>query len=107
MVPRRMIYDIKRSGHPMARLTVRLPDTLHDQLIALARSEGVSLNQFIVYSLSRQVTSDMQRPAIAPTTASDLVAEERVDYSASVHEPELSPELIRRIKELIEEMRPR
>ncbi len=38
----------------MSRLTLRLPDTLHQQLIHLAESEGVSLNQYIVYALTRQ-----------------------------------------------------
>jgi hypothetical protein len=38
----------------MSRLTLRLPDTLHQQLIDLAESEGVSLNQYIVYALTRQ-----------------------------------------------------
>ncbi len=40
----------------MGRLTLRLPDTLHQQLASLAEEEGVSLNQFIVYALTRQVT---------------------------------------------------
>lgn len=38
----------------MSRLTLRLPDTLHQQLIHLAESEGVSLKQYIVYALTRQ-----------------------------------------------------
>lgn len=38
----------------MGRLTVRLPDTLHHQLTNLAEKEGVSLNQYIVYALTRQ-----------------------------------------------------
>lgn len=38
----------------MSRLTVRLPQSLHDQLTELAEREGVSLNQYIVYALSRQ-----------------------------------------------------
>ncbi|PZO42740.1 MAG: toxin-antitoxin system HicB family antitoxin [Pseudanabaena frigida] len=38
----------------MSRLTLRLPDTLHQQLIHLAESEGVSLNQYIVYALTHQ-----------------------------------------------------
>lgn len=38
----------------MGRLTVRLPSTLHRQLAMLASNEGVSLNQYIVYSLTRQ-----------------------------------------------------
>ena len=40
----------------MGRLTVRLPDTLHHQLSALSQKEGVSLNQYIVYALTRQLT---------------------------------------------------
>ena len=41
----------------MSRLTLRLPETLHEQLSQLAESEGVSLNQYIVYALTRQVGS--------------------------------------------------
>ena len=39
----------------MSRLTVRLPKTLHQQLVNLAKNEGVSLNQYIVYALTHQV----------------------------------------------------
>lgn len=39
----------------MSRLTLRLPETLHQQLAHLAEREGVSLNQYIVYSLTRQI----------------------------------------------------
>lgn len=41
----------------MSRLTVRLPETLHQQLVNLAQKEGVSLNQYIVYALTRQVSN--------------------------------------------------
>lgn len=40
----------------MARLTVRLPDSLHRVLAQRAEAEGVSKNQYIVYALS-QVTA--------------------------------------------------
>ena len=40
----------------MGRLTLRLPETLHQQLEALARNEEVSLNHYIVYALTRQAT---------------------------------------------------
>ncbi len=40
----------------MGRLTVRLPDTLHHLLMTLAKKEGISLNQYIVYALTRQTT---------------------------------------------------
>jgi predicted HicB family RNase H-like nuclease len=41
----------------MSRLTLRLPKTLHQQLVNLAENEGISLNQYIVYALTRQVTA--------------------------------------------------
>jgi hypothetical protein len=41
----------------MSRLTLRLPETLHQQLANLAQGEGISLNQYIVYALTRQVSS--------------------------------------------------
>jgi len=40
----------------MSRLTLRLPDTLHRQLESLAHHEAVSLNQYIVFALTRQAT---------------------------------------------------
>jgi hypothetical protein len=40
----------------MSRFTLRLPETLHRQLEAQARQEGTSLNQYIVYALTRHVT---------------------------------------------------
>ena len=40
----------------MSRLTLRLPETLHRQLEFLANTENTSLNQYIVYALTRQVT---------------------------------------------------
>lgn len=40
----------------MARLTLRLPGSLHQQLIDQAKTEGVSLNQYIVFSLTKSRT---------------------------------------------------
>ena len=41
----------------MGRFTLRLPETLHTELESRAEQEGVSLNQYIVYMLTRQVSS--------------------------------------------------
>ncbi len=49
----------------MSRLTLRLPETLHQQLTHLAEVEGVSLNQYIVYALTRQVTSTYSIQAVS------------------------------------------
>ena len=40
----------------MSRLTLRLPNSLHDQIRSLAEHENISLNQYVVYALTRQVT---------------------------------------------------
>jgi hypothetical protein len=52
----------------MSRLTLRLPDTLHQQLIHIADSEGVSLNQYIVYALTRQSSTAY---TVQPTSTED------------------------------------
>jgi len=61
----------------MSRLTLRLPDSLHQQLESLAGNEQVSLNQYIVYALTRQVTMDYTIQAV-PEKA---LAEQRAQYT--------------------------
>jgi len=102
----------------MGRLTLRLPETLHQQLINLAKAEGVSLNQYIVYALTKQVTpayavqagseeSSLQQKAFAALlkelgqaspTEIDLVLAERERVEP---EPDLSPEVIERVQQRI------
>lgn len=43
----------------MARLTLRMPDSLHDAIAALADKEGVSLNHFVVYALTQATASEL------------------------------------------------
>ncbi len=62
----------------MARLTVRLPDSLHRVLEQRAEAEGVSKNQYIVYALS-QVTA-VKTVAAQRTAYSDLL--ERLEQLA-------------------------
>ncbi len=45
----------------MARLTVRLPDSLRDRLAERADEEGVSLNHFLVFLLAQASTLDSVR----------------------------------------------
>jgi HicB family len=51
----------------MSRLTLRLPETLHQQLALVAEQEGVSLNQYIVYALTRQSVNAPVRGSIINT----------------------------------------
>ena len=103
----------------MSRLTVRLPETLHQQLIHLAEGEGVSLNQYIVYALTRQATLgysvqaipeaevEQQRQAFkalvqklgqASSTKLESVLAEREKVEP---EAELSSEMVTRLQERI------
>ena len=62
----------------MSRLTLRLPDTLHDRLRSLASHENISLNQYVVYALTQQVTLSYA----IQTTPEEAVAEQRAAYTA-------------------------
>lgn len=53
----------------MSRLTLRLPESLHQQLSHQASQEGVSLNQYIVYALTRQIT---QQYLVKPVLPEDI-----------------------------------
>ncbi|MBN1659017.1 MAG: toxin-antitoxin system HicB family antitoxin [Anaerolineae bacterium] len=103
----------------MGRLTLRLPETLHRQLEQQARLEGISLNQYLVYALTRQVSSAYTVTAISE----HAVQEQREAYEALRQrlgsatddqvqavlaqrehvepEPELDPQLMSRLRERI------
>ncbi|WP_035991545.1 YlcI/YnfO family protein [Leptolyngbya sp. KIOST-1] len=104
----------------MSRLTLRLPETLHQQLAQLAEGEGVSLNQYIVYALTRQAALapaiqivpqpevERQQQAFQALTKqlgqassaeveSVLAAREQADQEA-----DLSADVIARLKEQIQ-----
>lgn len=61
----------------MSRLTLRLPETLHKQLEELASQESVSLNQYIVYALTRQTTLAYA----AQVTSESAQAQQQVAYA--------------------------
>lgn len=46
----------------MGRFTLRMPKTLHNELEVLAKDEGVSLNQYIIYTLTQKVTAEKLDP---------------------------------------------
>ena len=41
----------------MSTLSIRLPDSLHQQLKAAAQQEGVSINQLVLMAVTRQVSA--------------------------------------------------
>jgi len=64
----------------MNQLTVSLPETLQHQLTILARHEGVSLTQYIVYSLTRQATL----ADTVQTVPENLVAQQQASFDTLV-----------------------
>lgn len=62
----------------MGRFTLRLPETLHEELESRANREGVSLNQYIVYMLTRQVASRYTIEVVPEAK----IREQRAQYEA-------------------------
>jgi hypothetical protein len=52
----------------MSQLNIRLPETLRQQLIHLADGEGIPLEQYILYALTRQVTLTYSIQATSETS---------------------------------------
>ena len=104
----------------MSRLTLRLPETLHQQLSHLAEDEGVSLNQYIVYALTRQVASNytmvvMDKIALAKQNQEfgDLLAQLGQAIPSSIEETlskreqvepesELTPQVVNQFQQLLQ-----
>jgi hypothetical protein len=87
----------------MSRLTLRLPETLHRQLETQAKREGVSLNQYIVYALSRQLTQGYTVHVVPEVT----VAQQQTRFTALLRElGQASPEAIRAVLATREQVEP-
>ncbi|RMI26809.1 MAG: toxin-antitoxin system HicB family antitoxin [Calditrichaeota bacterium] len=103
----------------MGQLKLKLPDSLHHQLQALAKSEGVSLSQYILYILTRQVTlhyqvhavpiEEVERQQIAFAKLLDdlgRAGDEEIEQvlrerEMGQPEPELTPEVVERLRKRI------
>lgn len=103
----------------MSQLTLDLPETLHQQLATLAKGEGVSLMQYILYSLTKQtiltytVKSVPENEIIKQRTAYNSLLHclghasfaeiEEIMQEREVVEPEagLSSEVVKRLKNKI------
>lgn len=78
----------------MSRLTLRLPESLHRQLETLARREQASLNQYIVYALTRQVTQTY----LVHEHSEDAVDKQRTEFVALQQKiGQTSPEALDRV----------
>jgi|RhiMetdeSRZDD1v2_1073273.scaffolds.fasta_scaffold91933_2 HicB family len=87
----------------MSRLTLQLPETLHRQLEAQAKREGVSLNQYIVYALSRQLTQSYTVHVVPE----EAVAQQQTRFTALLRDlGEASPEAVRAVLGAREQVEP-
>jgi HicB family len=78
----------------MSRLTLRLPEALHRQLEAQAKREGVSLNQYVVYALTRQLTQSYMVHAVSE----EKVTQQQAQFTALLRElGQASPEAIKAV----------
>lgn len=107
----------------MGVLTLELPDTLQHQLEGLARREGVQLAQYILYLLTRQITSPYSVQVVSP----ENIAQQQMAYTTLLQqwqqsessrideilakrevvepEPELRPEIIAKLQKKITDKR--
>jgi hypothetical protein len=107
----------------MSELVLQLPETLYQQLESLAKSEGVPLNNYIVYTLTRQVSLAYTIQVSSP----EAIAQQRANFATLLHrlgktsearideilakrqvvkpEPDLPPETIEKLKRLIVNLR--
>lgn len=104
-------------------LTLELPETLHQQLEAQARSEGVSLKHYVLSALNQRASFHYRKEAISPEVVqqqqesfNNLIAglrsgsEEEIDQILTEREPaeqksELPPEVIAQVKARIQSKR--
>ena len=57
----------------MSRISLRLPDSLHKQLRALAQKEGISINQLAASALSEKMAALALVPSDPPAPRDTLV----------------------------------
>ena len=103
----------------MSQLVLELPTTLHHQLETLARSEGVSLGQYVMFALTRQTTQAYTVQAVPENE----IAQQKSAFSALLQnlgkasfaeieqimreretvapEAGLTPEIVQRLRERI------
>ena len=49
-------YTLQKGGDKLKTVTLRLPDSIHRELLAEAKKEGVSLNQLCLAKLSKPLS---------------------------------------------------
>lgn len=105
----------------MNQLSVSLPKTLQHQLTVLADNEGISLDQYVLYALTRQVTlaytiqtlpeNDREQQQASFNALLQNLGQASIEEISAVladreevePEPGLSPDVIKRLQKRIAE----
>jgi hypothetical protein len=66
----------------MSRVTLQLPETLHRHLASEAQREGVSLQQYIVYALTRQFAHSYAVHVVSE----EAIAQQQAQFAALLEE---------------------
>lgn len=87
----------------MSRLTLRLPESLHQQLSHQASQEGVSLNQYIVYALTRQVSQNY----VVEPVAAEIIEQQNTSFQKLLNDlGQATPEEVKLVLDLRETVEP-
>jgi hypothetical protein len=87
----------------MSRLTLRLPESLHSELERRAKQEQVSLNQYLVYALTRHVAMTYM---VTPMSE-EALQQQRAAFAALLEDlGQTSPAEVRRALAEREEVAP-
>lgn len=110
----------------MSEILLKLPETLYNQLTLIAKEEGISLGQYILYSLTHQVSSGYRLVRVPPAEVAkqeqeyrelrarwkSIAADEDIDKLLAEREmaepePELTPEIVAKVQAKIDAARKR
>jgi len=73
----------------MSTLSLRLPDSLHEEIKSLAKKEGISINQFISSAVAEKMSALLTEKYLRQRVAK---GNERSFFEAMAKVPDVEPE---------------
>ncbi|MEZ4860848.1 MAG: PIN domain-containing protein [Caldilineaceae bacterium] len=117
-------YEDRVGDSIMSEIVLQIPETLYNQLYLLAREEGVSLSQYVLYLLAHQASSGYRIVRVAPAeiekqrqayqelrerwgaaATDDEIDQLLAEREIAEPEPELTSELVAKVQALIDAAR--
>ncbi len=72
----------------MSTLSLRLPDSLHEQIKSLAKQEGISINQFISSAVGEKMSAVLTEKYLSQRAA---LGDEKSFFEAMAKVPDADP----------------